>query len=135
VQDRREGAQRIGTQIEPGLELSSDLQCIQIIVNNLIDNALDHGDPQADIQVRLSRSLDAASRPGVLLVVANAPGPSGWPEHDKLFDKYYRSSSAQRRSGSGLGLYLSHNLAAQLGGTLRFRPAHDHICFELWLPI
>ena len=135
VQDRREGAQRIDAQIEPGLELSSDLQCIQIIVNNLIDNALDHGDPQADIQVRLSRSLDAASRPGVLLVVANAPGPSGWPEHDKLFDKYYRSSSAQRRSGSGLGLYLSHNLAAQLGGTLRFRPDHDHICFELWLPI
>ena len=135
VHDRRDYAQRIDALTEPGLELISDLQCIQIIVNNLIDNALYHGDLQANIQVRLSRCLDAASRPGVLLLVANAPGPSGWPEHDKLFVKYYRSSSAKRRSGSGLGLYLSHNLAAQLGGALWYRTEHDRICFELWLPI
>ena len=135
LHDRKEGPQRFDAQLEPELELRSDPQCIQIIVNNLIDNALHHGAPQAPVQVRLVHRPDPAGRPGCLLRVANEPGPSGWPEHDKLFAKYYRSSSAQRRSGSGLGLYLSHKLAAQMGGSLRYRPDDDHICFELWLPI
>jgi signal transduction histidine kinase len=68
------------------------------------------------------------------LSVTNNPGASGWPDADQLFAKYYRSSSAQLQSGTGLGLYLSHTLATQLGGTLRYRPAAQSIRFELWLP-
>ena len=134
LQDRKEGLARFVTSIAPGLVLRSDLQCIQIVVNNLIDNALNHGDPQTPVQIGLQACAGDDGRPGVALSVANGPGPSGWPETDKLFSKYYRSSGAQRQSGSGLGLYLSHNLAAQLGGTLRLHPDPHLICFELWLP-
>ena len=134
LQDRKEGLARFATSIAPGLVLRSDLQCIQIVVNNLIDNALNHGDPQTPVQIGLQACAGAGGRPGVALSVANGPGPSGWPETDKLFSKFYRSSGAQRQSGSGLGLYLSHNLAAQLGGTLRLHPHTQLIHFELWLP-
>lgn len=135
LQDRKEGAERFETAIAPGLLLRSDLQCIQIVVNNLIDNALNHGDPQAPVQIALHAQAGDDACAGLVLTVGNRPGPSGWPEADQLFAKYYRSSGAQRQSGSGLGLYLSHNLAAQLGGTLRYRPDASHIRFELWLPI
>lgn len=134
LQDRSEGSERISAHIAPGLILNSDLQCIQIIANNLIDNALKHGDPQGAVQVALHGQTSDDGRYGVLMSVSNSPGLSSWPDADKVFAKYYRSSSAQRVSGTGLGLYLSHKLAAQLGGALRYRPDAHHIRFELWLP-
>jgi signal transduction histidine kinase len=132
--DRPESAERITAQIELKLQLSSDMQCIQIIVNNLIDNAFKHGDAQAAVQISLGGQVSHDGQAGVVVSVSNRPGSSGWPDAEKLFGKYYRSTSAQRASGTGLGLYLSHKLAAQLGGALRYRPNPEHIRFELWLP-
>jgi signal transduction histidine kinase len=134
LQDRHDNHEHITSSIEPGLVLCSDLQCTQIITNNLIDNAFKHGDAQAQVQVSLSAQPGDDGRPGLLLSVNNCPGASGWPDADKLFGKYYRSTSAQRQSGTGLGLYLSHKLAAQLGGALSYSPDAQHIRFELWLP-
>jgi signal transduction histidine kinase len=134
LQDSKEGAQRFDAHIAPDLQVNSDLQCVLIIINNLIENALKHGDAQARIGVALSPALGSDARPGILLTVSSWPGPSGWPEADKLFGKYYRSPSAQRKSGTGLGLYLSAKLAGLLGGTLTYRPDGDNIRFELWLP-
>jgi signal transduction histidine kinase len=127
--DRKEGAERIAAHITPGLTLTTDAQCVHIIVNNLIENALRHGHPSESVQVSLT------SQAGLLLRVSNLPGSSGQPDSDQLFSKYYRSTAAQSKSGTGLGLYLSHKLAHKLGGTLRYRSDDLHITFELWLPI
>jgi signal transduction histidine kinase len=132
--ERSDGEQRIISHITPDLLLNTDVQCIQIIVNNLIDNALKHGDSQSQVQVLLTQQEGEGAQPGLALSVTNNPGASGWPDAEQLFVKYYRSSSAQRQSGTGLGLYLSHTLATQLGGTLRYRPAVQTIRFELWFP-
>jgi signal transduction histidine kinase len=133
--ERSDGKQRIISHITPDLLLNTDVQCIQIIVNNLIDNALKHGDSQSQLQVLLTQQVGAGGQPGLQLAISNSPGASGWPDAEQLFAKYYRSSSAQHQSGTGLGLFLSHTLSTQLGGTLRYRPAAQTIRFELWLPI
>jgi len=135
LQDRNQSNERIAQSIEPGIVLCSDMQCIQIIANNLIDNALKHGDVQSQVQITLIQQASQDHRAGLLLSVINQPGPSGWPDADQLFTKYYRSSHAKRQSGTGLGIYLSYKLAVQLGGELRYRPDPQHIRFELWLPI
>jgi signal transduction histidine kinase len=134
LQDRYRSNEHISYSIAPGIVLRSDLQCIQIIANNLIDNALKHGDVQSQVHITLVQHASHDHRAGLLLSVINQPGPSGWPDADQLFTKYYRSSHAKRQSGTGLGLYLSYKLAAQLGGELRYRPDSQHIRFELWLP-
>jgi len=134
LHDRKEGAQRFDAHIDPGLTLTSDLQCLQIIIHNLLENALQHGDPQSPVRVRLSAQANDEGQAGGVLWLSNLPGPSGWPEPDKIFHKYYRSNGAQRQSGTGLGLYLSRNLAQRLGGALHYRPDGQHIRFELWLP-
>jgi signal transduction histidine kinase len=134
LQDRNHSNERIVHKIAPGIVLCSDMQCIQIITNNLIDNALKHGDVQSKVQITLIQHASQDHRAGLLLSVINQPGPSGWPDADQLFTKYYRSSHAKRQSGTGLGLYLSYKLAARLGGELRYRPDSQHIRFELWLP-
>lgn len=134
LEDRNISNDRIAQSIAPGIVLCSDLHCIQIIANNLIENALKHGDHQSQVNITLIRQSSHDHRAGLLLSVMNLPGPSGWPDTDQLFTKYYRSSNAKRQSGTGLGLYLSYKLAIQLGGELRYQPDPQHIRFELWLP-
>ncbi len=134
LHERSDDGPRISSHITPDLILNTDVQCIQIIANNLIDNALKHGDSQSQVQVLLTQQEGEGAQPGLALSVTNNPAASGWPDADQLFAKYYRSSSAQRQSGTGLGLYLSHTLATQLGGALRYRPDAQTIRFELWLP-
>jgi nitrogen-specific signal transduction histidine kinase len=37
--------------------------------------------------------------------------------------------------GAGLGLWLGHNLAQRLGGTLSVQTVNDHVEFKLCLPL
>ena len=111
----------------------TDLQCLQIIMSNLLDNAIKFGSPDRAIKVTLDR-IDSPHAFWRLQVV-NAPGQAGWPDADKVFGKYYRHAAAQRISGTGLGLYLCDGLARQVGATLRYCPTDQHIVFELCLPI
>jgi signal transduction histidine kinase len=134
VNDRKEGPERFKLQVENRCLLMTDLQCLQIIVNNLLDNAFKHGAPQTPVQLDLSTSPHLDGRAGLLLTIANGPGPSGWPDPSHLFLKYYRSGGAQKVSGTGLGLYLAHNLAALLQGEIRYLPDPSNIRFLVWLP-
>ena len=134
VQDNPQAEKQIALQVVAAAPVDTDLQCVQIIFSNLIENALKYGDPQQVVQVILKAKPHADGRNGWCLQVCNAPGMAGLPDAEKLFAKYYRSAAAQRQSGTGLGLFLSHNLAQQIGAELRYQPTDTHICFELWLP-
>ena len=112
----------------------TDPQLLQIIVTNLLTNAAHYSDPLTPVGVNLNpRNRD--EQPGLELRVSNTPGMAGWPDAEQVFSKYYRASGAQRESGTGLGLFLSHELAQSLGGTLVYAPSHQHVEFVLWIPL
>jgi signal transduction histidine kinase len=67
--------------------------------------------------------------------VENAVGSAGFPEANKVFDKYYRSASAKRQSGSGLGLFLVKSLLKLMRGEVVYTPLNERVRFEVWLPI
>jgi two-component system, sensor histidine kinase LadS len=134
LQDNKQAEGRVALQTLSAAPVETDLQCLQIIASNLIENALKYGDPQQAVQVSLEPQPHADGRNGWCLKVCNVPGMAGLPDAKKLFAKYYRSAAAQRQSGTGLGLFLSHNLAQQIGAELRYQHTDTHICFELWLP-
>ena len=139
VADNKQAEGRIMVQAPDTAPIDSDLQCVQIIASNLIENAFKYGDPQQAVQVSLQVHTDASQthdtrRSSLCLQVCNAPGKAGRPDADQVFAKYYRSPAAQSQSGTGLGLFLAHNLAQQLGAQLLYAPTDTSICFELWLP-
>lgn len=114
--------------------VQTDYQCVQIIINNLLDNALRYGDPAQAVTLSVRAQTSPAGVAGVSLCVSNKPGLASWPDPAKLFQKYYRSSGAQSISGTGLGLFLVASLAKMLGGTCHYAPDDTHVRFELWLP-
>ena len=114
--------------------IHTDIQLIQIVLTNLLDNATRYSDPATPVTASVEPGT-VQNKPGLTVRVRNTPGPAGWPDDQQIFSKYYRSSGAQSKSGSGLGLYLSRQLTERLGGSLDYRPNAQYVEFTLWIPL
>jgi K+-sensing histidine kinase KdpD len=116
------------------LVIKTDEQLLGIMLGNLVDNAVRYGDQLVPVQIKTQVQSNSAGVEGVTITVSNPPGAASWPDADKVFKKYYRSTGAEAQSGTGLGLYLVRALATLLEGECRYVPDDTHINFELWLP-
>ncbi len=126
---------RVQLQTPDRLAVQTDPQLLFLVLNNLLENACKYAAPDSPIEVRLAPA-PADGRPEALrLEIANRPGPAGWPEADKVFDKYYRSPHARRQAGTGLGLFLVRKLMQTLGGQIDYAPTDSHVRFVLRLPL
>ncbi|HOE42322.1 MAG TPA: ATP-binding protein, partial [Rhodoferax sp.] len=93
---------------------------LELIVDNLVRNAIRHGKPGGKIEVRLSPGPNSADLPPLgsdlieLTVQDDGPGlpAAEWP---RLFERFHRGSQAAGQ-GSGLGLAIVASAARQLGG-------------------
>lgn len=115
--------------------MNTDPQLLFIVISNLLENACKYAKDTAPIELVLRQS-PAAGEAGasVLLSLSNLPGQAGWPDADRLFEKYYRSPQARRHSGTGLGLYLVRHLVRLLGGDIAYEPDASHVRFVIKLP-
>jgi two-component system sensor histidine kinase MtrB len=89
-----------------------DPRRVDVILANLIGNALKHGGSPVRVQVRAE---------GPDLVVRVADGGPGIPEDvlPHVFDRFFKADAARRRSeGSGLGLSIAAENARIHGGTI-----------------
>lgn len=114
-----------------------DAPLLCLMVRNLLSNALKYSPPSTPVVLRLE-AAQASGRPGLRISVRNAPGKAGVPDAQRVFEKYYRAPSAQRTTGTGLGLYWVQGVAQLLGGEVAYRleTAGDlPVVFELWLPL
>ena len=135
AQDSPLWRQRLRIQMPGQLpRMQTDLQLLQIILNNLLDNAHRYSDPLTEVTLQLQQAQHEG-QDGLSVRVRNTPGVAGWPDEHMLFSKYYRTTGAQRESGSGLGLFLSRQLAQSLGGTLDYTPTTQLVEFTLWIPL
>ena len=114
--------------------LCTDYQCLRIVLNNLMGNALRYSDTDQHIQITVETRSNDAGTLGAAITVANKPGIASWPEADKVFHKYYRSTGAKTISGTGLGLFLVQSICTLLGGTCTYEPDDTHVKFKVWLP-
>lgn len=124
--------QRVQLDSPQKLSVQTDPQFWSIVLNNLLENACKYAAPDTPILLHLSTATDLSR---LRLEIANLPGRSGWPEPEKVFDKYYRSPHAQRQAGTGLGLYLVRNLMQTMGGQIDYMPTADRVRFVIELPV
>lgn len=124
---------RVRLQCPAGLKAKTDPGLLRVVLSNLLENALKYAPAGSTIDVGAAQ-LQQDGVAGVRIVVASAVGMMGAPDPAHVFKKYYRNNSATKISGSGLGLFLVHELVAMLGGTVTYQPAEDRVLFSVWIP-
>jgi len=118
VEVLRYRAERQGIEIKAKLKRVMaviDARAIELLLINLIDNALKYARGTGTIEVSVSRLDDGGVR---LEVVDEGPGID--PEDQaRIFDRFVRGQVAQdtRVRGSGIGLALVKHIAESHGGT------------------
>ena len=99
--------------LEPCL-IRGHAERLKTAVRNLLDNAAKFGPAGGPVEVR----LDA----GELTVRDHGPGiPPG--DLPRVFDRFYRATTARGVPGSGLGLSIVRQVAAGYGGTVQAESA------------
>ncbi|MFD3513881.1 sensor histidine kinase [Streptomyces sp. NPDC058657] len=120
---------RVRTDLEGPLPVRVDPRRIDVILGNLIGNALRHGSPPV--------TLAAHAHEGHTVVTVTDHGP-GIPDDvlPHVFERFYKADTARTRSeGSGLGLAIAHENALLHDATLTAANApHGGAAFTLTLP-
>jgi len=126
-------ASRVRVQCAPDLLVTSDPDLLRVIFSNLFENALKYAPADSPITV-VAGSAERDGVVGIEVVLTNEVGMMGAPDPAQMFKKYYRNPSATKVSGSGLGLFLVHELVGVLGGTVTYQPEEKRLRFSVWFP-
>ncbi|MBU8872697.1 sensor histidine kinase KdpD [Reyranella sp. MMS21-HV4-11] len=113
---------------ETSSAVSPDLPALQLdfvlaeqVLFNLLDNAAKYSAPGGRI------SVEARQESGRAAIMVRDEGPGlGEGDLDRIFDKFYRAESGdRRRAGTGLGLAIARGFVEAMGGTLTARNRGD----------
>lgn len=104
------------TEIEPEIDINGDSLLLQILVNNLIENAIKYSPKEGLITCKLFQK----NRTIQFQVVDEGPGIPD-EEKKRVFEKFYRIGNETTRTtkGTGLGLYLCKKIVEDHHGHIR----------------
>ena len=128
------GAESVTLQddLPDSLSISADKTRLQIVLFNLISNAIQYRDPyKPKSYVRFTATIDTNRIQ--LQIIDNGVGIDPH-HHPKIFNMFYRAS--QNSKGSGLGLYIVKEAMEKLGGTISLHSIlGEGSAFTLELPV
>jgi two-component system sensor histidine kinase KdpD len=119
------------------VEVPEDLPLVPVdyvqmeqVFTNLISNSLKYTPVGATIRIRVRAQAE------VLLVQVSNQGPPVPEEHlDRIFDKFYRVTAADRVTGTGLGLSICKGIIEAHGGRIWAENLPDGFAFNFALPL
>jgi len=102
--------------IEPGCTILGDPILLELLVSNLVENALKYSPREGVIGI----ALEHKGRHTLLSVKDQGPGIPD-EEKKRIFDKFYRTGqeATRRTKGTGLGLYLCLKITQDHKATLK----------------
>ncbi|NOQ84909.1 MAG: hypothetical protein GQ551_12945 [Myxococcales bacterium] len=106
--------QEVLIDIDPDLIVTTDRAALEIVVNNLIDNAAKYSERPARVEVVARRESDKK----VCFEVSDNGIGIDRKNLRRVFHRFYRveDEEVRRRRGTGLGLFVVWALVKQLGG-------------------
>ena len=122
VRDRlADSAERadVGIRIEGGADIELPLRrrMLQIVVENLAENALRYAGPGSTLTLSVA--------PGLLQAADDGRGVDG-EELERLFERFYRSDRARASRGTGLGLAIVKHVVTAAGGEVEATGGPNH---------
>lgn len=109
----------VSNNIDPLIRIKADMDLIQIVANNLVNNAVKYGSEGGRATVSASDEGDY-----VTIEVYNDSRPIAANMVDQLFRKFSRLDVPEKKQvkGTGLGLYITKQIIEAHGGTIRVEP-------------
>lgn len=103
-------------EIHDSIHLKADPLLIQILINNLLDNAVKYSPRSASVQVKLGQGTSSVE----MSIADQGPGIPD-EEKGKIFKRFYRigNESVRTTQGTGLGLYLCKKITTDHRGSIR----------------
>ncbi|MBU7577429.1 MAG: two-component sensor histidine kinase [Flavihumibacter sp.] len=103
-------------EIPDSIHLKADPLLIQILINNLLDNAVKYSPRSASVQVKLVQGTSSVE----MSIADQGPGIPD-EEKGKIFKRFYRigNESVRTTQGTGLGLYLCKKITTDHRGSIR----------------
>jgi len=122
---------RLNVDVPEGLPMVPvDYVQMEQVFTNLISNSLKYA-PTASV-IRIHAKVEGEA---VHVQVSNQ-GPQIPPEHlERIFDKFYRITAADRVTGTGLGLSICKGIIEAHGGRIWAENVSDGLAFNFTLPL
>ena len=90
--------------------IKGDANRLEEVLQNILENAIKYGDGRfVNIYIDEEEGYK-------LIQITNSGCSLKEEELPHLFDSFYRGSNAEKKDGSGLGLYIAKNLMKMMGG-------------------
>ncbi len=98
---------------EEGCPVVGDQNCLSVLFDNLVVNAIKYNRPGGKVTVSVERTPDEA-------VVSVADTGIGIPEkyRQMLFGEFFRIQDAKKTPGTGLGLAIAKRVVSEMGGSI-----------------
>lgn len=109
-------------QMDPAIRVNADQDLLQIVANNLINNAAKYGIDQGKIIVTARQDEKC-----VTVEVYNDGRPITAEQASMLFKKFSRLDVPEKKlvKGTGLGLYITRQIVESHGGTIKVEPKEN----------
>lgn len=111
--------------IDPDMEVKGDSLLLQMLCNNLVENAIKYSPKEKPITAVLQKKDSVIE----LMVMDEGPGITD-EEKKKIFVKFYRigSEATRKTQGTGLGLYLCRKIARDHNADIAVTDNHPSGC-------
>jgi K+-sensing histidine kinase KdpD len=119
-------------QIEAGADVKADSLLLQMLINNLLENAIKYSPKETPIKASLQKMKSVIT----LSIIDEGPGIAD-NEKKKIFTKFYRigDENTRKTQGTGLGLYLCRKIAKDHNADIVVTNNIPHGCnFTVTLP-
>src|SRR5436190_1726166 len=95
-------------EITPDIELKGDALLLQMLISNLVENAIKYSAKETPVKAHLFKQNN-----NLHLIISDLGTGVPDPEKKKVFNKFYRvgNESTRKTQGTGLGLYLCQSIA------------------------
>ncbi|MDO4167478.1 MAG: HAMP domain-containing sensor histidine kinase [Eubacteriales bacterium] len=117
--------------IEPQIQITEELlyiegnaQALRRVIQNIIKNALDHGEKKISISLQCIEQQ-------IQLEIRNQTAQPEQIDVSQVFERFYKADSARSKNSTGLGLSIAKEFVIRMHGQIRAFVEEDEFCIAV----